>query len=149
MSIHLEEFLPSQQKQVKDFILNTWKEFGYFYIRKYDFDLDNPDEFYIKKGGMFFVLLDEDQIIGTIGIINQGAGLAELKRFYVDINYRGKGYGTKIFEKALEFCKNNGFKKIEFETGKAFKQGHEFYKKQGFKTVKEDKESFYMEKVCK
>ena len=112
---------------------------------EYDPDLDNPDDFYIKPGGMFYIIKDEDEIIGTIGIINRGNNLAEFKRFYVDPSYRGKGYGSKLLKKAIEFCKENKFKKIEFESGKKFKDAHKFYQKRGFKIVKEDERGFYME----
>jgi hypothetical protein len=52
-----------------------------------------------------------------------------------------------LFTKALEFCKNSAFKKVEFETDKTLTQGHAFYLKHGFKIVKEDEESYYMEKL--
>ena len=146
MEIQLKEFNPNQQKQVKDFILQVWKEFGFVYMQEYDFDLDDPEKFYIQPGGMFYVLYEGNNIIGTIGIINKNNHVAELKRFYVDINFRKKGYGTQLYDKALKFCQKNGIKKIEIETGKAFKQGHKFYISKGFNILKEDEESYYMER---
>ena len=95
---------------------------------------------------MFYILREGDMIIGTIGIINKGDSCAELKRFYINTEHRGKGYGTRLLDKALEFCRQQGKTKVEFETGKAFTQGHAFYINKGFKIVNEDKESYYMEK---
>lgn len=134
------------QEAVKNFILDCWKEYGFKYIKKYDYDLDNPDDYYIKTGGIFFVLKDENTIIGTVGIINKGKSVGELKRLYVDMKFRGKGFGAQLVDKALEYCKNHNFKKIEFETNKVFKKAHHLYETSGFKLVKEDKYSFYMEK---
>ncbi len=147
MTIYLEEYTPDKREKVKDFILHTWKEFGFVYMPEFDQDLDDPEKFYIQPGGMFYILREGDIIIGTIGIINKGESYIELKRFYVHIEHRGKGYGTRLLEKALEFCRQHGKNKIEFETGKAFTQGHAFYIHKGFKIVNEDKESYYMEKI--
>lgn len=146
MNICIEEYQSKDQKEAKEFIVDIWKEFGFIYIKKYDYDLDDPEVFYVKPGGAFYLLKDEEKIIGTIGVINKGVKIAEFKRFYVDKDYRGKGYGTKLFNYALDFCKNSRFEKVEFETDKELKKGHEFYKKKGFKIVKEDSISFYMEK---
>ena len=146
MTIYLEEYTPDKRGKVKDFILHTWKEFGFVYMPEFDQDLDDPKKFYIQPGGMFYILREGDMIIGTIGIIIKGDSCAELKRFYIDTDYRGKGYGTRLFNKAIEFCRQHGMKKVEFETGKAFTQGHTFYINKGFKKVREDKDSYYMEK---
>ncbi len=91
------------------------------------------------------MLRDGDKILGTIGIINKGNGIAELKRFFVHADFRGNGYGTELLNNAIEFCKKNGIKKIAFETGKEFKQGRAFYKKRGFKIIKEDDKNYYIE----
>ena len=146
MTIYLEEYTPDKRGKVKDFILHTWKEFGFVYMPEFDQDLDDPRKFYIEPGGMFYILREGDMIIGTIGIINKKDSCAELKRFYIDIDRRRQGYGTRLFDKALEFCRQHGKHKIEFETGKAFTQGHAFYINKGFKIVIEEKESYYMEK---
>lgn len=146
MEIQIKEFISNQQKQVKDFIINAWKEFGFVYMQEYDFDLDDPKKFYIKLGGMFYVLCEGNKTIGTIGIINKNNIVAEFKRFYIDIDFREKGYGTQLYDKAIKFCQKKGIKKIEIETGKAFKQGHKFYISKGFKISKEDEENYFMEK---
>ncbi|MBI3380062.1 GNAT family N-acetyltransferase [Candidatus Gottesmanbacteria bacterium] len=65
--------------------------------------------------------------------------MAELKRFYIDKNYRGKGYGSQLVDKAIEFCRNNKFHKIILDTWSNFSIASKMYKKRGFKLIKEDK----------
>lgn len=141
------EYSPKFQKETKEFILNVWKEFGFSYHQQWDFDLDDFYEFYIKNGGMFYILLLNEKIIGTMGIIKLENNIAELKRFYIDIKHRRKGFGSMLVTKALEFCREKKFSKIEFETNKKFVAAHALYLKRGFKIVREDYRSFYMEKV--
>lgn len=146
MSVTITPYQPSDQEEVKEVVLNGFKEFGFSYHAQYDSDLDDPS-IYLKDGGIFYVLKYKGKIIGTTGIINKGSKIAELKRMYVDKNYQGRGYGSMLFDQAIKFCKENGFIKLEFETNKKFKEAHTFYQKRGCKIVREDERSYYMEKL--
>ncbi len=146
MNVTVEKFSPEEQAQTRSFILRLWKEFKFIYIKKLDYDLDDIQSFYVETGGIFYVLKDGNKVIGTIAVINKGNHIAELKRLYIDKPYRGNGYGSKLVDEAIEFCNDNEFIKIEFETDKIFKKAHLLYKKRGFKIIKENQESFYMEK---
>jgi len=95
---------------------------------------------------MFYVLKDDETIIGTVAVINKGNHVAELKRMYVDKNHQGKGYGSMLLNKAVDFSKQNGFTKLEFETNKKFLKAHKFYQDRGFVIVSDDERSYYMEK---
>lgn len=130
---------------VKSVILNTLKDFGFDYNPVYDYDLEDPNKYYIEKGGMFYVLKINNKIVGTVAIINKGK-TAELKRLYVDKNYQGKKFGSMLIDKAIQFSKDNGFSKLELETNKKFNKAHILYQRRGFKTVREDYRSYYMEK---
>lgn len=146
MSIVISEYTPSDQQGAKQVILNALKDFGFEYHEEWDFDLEDPKKHYIEQGGMFFVLKDDGEIIGTVAIINKGNNIAELKRLYVNKKYQGKGLGSKLLSAAIAYCKEHGFIKLEFETNKKFTKAHLLYQKRGFKTVKEDERSYYMEK---
>ena len=142
--ISISPYSSRDQKSVKELILNGLKEFGFTYSAKFDSDLEDPS-IYIKNGGMFYVLKDNEKIVGTVAIINRG-NVGELKRMYVDKHYQGKGYWSLLFKNAIEFCKQKKYKKLEFETNKKFKKGHVFYKNKGCRIVREDERSYYMEK---
>jgi GNAT superfamily N-acetyltransferase len=145
MNPSIQSFDPKIHTEVKYFILDTWKEFGYYYEAVTDADLDDPQKYYIESGGMFYVLLDNNKIIGTIGILNPGNNIAELKRLYVDKSFRNKGYGSQLIDKAIQFCKETGFKTIKLNSDRIFEDAHKLYIQKGFKIVKEDNEDFYME----
>lgn len=144
MNSSIREFVPTDQKATRSVVLRGFKDFGFKYTPQYDFDLDDPKKHYIESGGMFYVLEIDGKIVGTIAVIKKG-DIAELKRWYVDKDFQGKGYGSKLLDKAILFCKENGINKIEFETNKKFTKAHILYKKRGFKIVKEDARSYYME----
>lgn len=145
MGASIRQYTAADQKAARSVVLRGYKYFGFDYTPQYDFDLDNLKKYYIERGGMFYVLEIDDNIVGTVAI-NKKNNVAELKRWYVDIDFQGKGYGSKLLDRAMLFCKENGINKIEFETNKKFLKAHLLYKKRGFKIVREDDRSFYMEK---
>ncbi len=145
MDVVISEYNPSNQTEVKELVLKGLREFGFSYDPKLDSDLEDPS-IYIKNGGAFFVLKEGEEIIGTVGVINKGE-VAELKRMYMDSDFQNKGYGSKLFDKALEFCREKGFKKLEFETNKKFTKAHEFYKKRGCRVIWEEESSYYMDLI--
>lgn len=143
--MQITKYHSSDRQTVKQIVLSGLKELGFEHDTKLDFDLENPEKYYIKSGGMFFVLKVAGKVVGTIAVINKGK-VAELKRFYIDQDYQGQGFGSQLLDKAIQFCKDKGFTKLEFETDKRSSKAHLMYKRRGFQLIKEDENSYYMEK---
>lgn len=80
----------------------------------------------------FLVLEDGGQIIGTVGIKEESAELALLRRLFVNPTHRRKGYGQKLMNQALSFCKENGYDRIVFRTTSRMVQAIELCRKRGF-----------------
>lgn len=148
MNFQITQYQSSDQKQVKQLILAGLKEFGFSYHKELDSDLDDPYNAYIQGGGMLYVCKTADeQVVGTAAIKNKGNKTAELKRLYVDKNFQGQKLGSALLDKAIEFCKNHGFTKLEFETNKKFTKAHLLYQRRGFNIVGMDENSYYMERA--
>ncbi len=147
MSPIIEQFAPSYQEATRDFIIDTWKEFGFTYESEEDADLDDFQKHYLDKKGMFYILRDGDKILGSIGVIAKSSEVSELTRLYVDKSVQGNGYGSKLVDQAIEFSQKNGFKIIEINTNKIFRKAHALYVRKGFHITKEDRQDYWMEKV--
>lgn len=145
MNVFIREFVPTDQKGARSVVLRGFKDFGFEYTPQYDFDLDDLKKHYIESGGMLYILEIDGKIEGTIAVIKK-CNTAELKRWYVDKDFQGKGYGSKLLDRAILFCKENGINRIEFEINKKFLKAYLLYKRRGFKVIREDNRSFYMEK---
>ncbi|MFA6016711.1 MAG: GNAT family N-acetyltransferase [Patescibacteria group bacterium] len=142
-NIKIIKYNSEYQKEVRRFILTTLKEFGFDYKTEWDYDLDDPNKYY----DAFFILLYDDRIKGTIAIKHHNDETAEVKRLYIDKDTRGKGYGSRLFDKALEFVKKKKFKKVILDTWVRFDAAVILYKKRGFKEIKTEGEQIFMEKV--
>ena len=82
------------------------------------------------KEKIFFVLIDDEKIIGTIQLdLKEKA----IDRLYLNPKYFGKGFGKKLLVYAEDYAKKKKINKIKlYPTDYALK----FYKKSGYKIIR-------------
>jgi len=76
-----------------------------------------------------FVAKDNDKVVGILVVI-KGEEINRIGQLYVLSEYQGKGIGTQLMEKGLEWLGND--KDIEFEVATYNTNAINFYKKFGF-----------------
>jgi putative acetyltransferase len=98
-----------------------------------DSDLENIEASYLKRGGLFDVLVCENKIVGCVGLYPKSAEEVELRKMYFEKSIRGKGVGKKLLEYCIEKAAQLGFKTITLETASVLVEAIALYKKYGFK----------------
>src|SRR5687767_6972374 len=99
-------------------------------------DMDNIQQNYFNKEGIFLVTLHEQEIIGTGAIRNFEDKTCELKRLWVLTEYHGRGLGYRMIQELLAFARTKGYERIRLETDPVYqKRAVEFYKRLGFQEV--------------
>lgn len=113
-----------------------------FEIRVIQDELDFFNEAKSKEGEVYWTIEDTTNAI-QIGIvslteINKHHGLGEIDIIIGDKNYHGKGIGSKVISKVLDYCKDTSLRRItaEYEEGNIGMQ----------KTL--EKNSFSLEAKC-
>ncbi len=101
-------------------------------------DLMNIDEYYMKKGGAFWLAIEDNTVIGTVGIINAGNGYGILKKFFVKSEYRNKKIGYALYNELLNFAKKKNMSHILLDTPSVAVKSHKFYEQVGFKRIEKD-----------
>lgn len=96
-SIMADEFVESTLSYSIDDLANTYEQYS-----------GNNEVFYVAEEAA-------GQIVGTVGIKSDTARTALLRRLFLKKEFRGKGYGSKLLKRALEFCKKHGYKKVLFK----------------------------------
>lgn len=132
----IEEYSDRYQQQVKNLVISIHEEFGFPYDFKLDYDLEDPGKFYTNVGGAFFILLDDNRLLGTVAIKKISKKNAELKRMYLLKEYRGQGLGSKLLDEAIEFCRGKAFKKVNLDTNIKQIGAQKLYQKKGFQISK-------------
>jgi len=96
-------------------------------------DMDELQETYFEKDGIFLVLTDEDQIIGTGAIRKIDAEICELKRLWLLFEYHGKGLGYRMVQELFGFARGKGYQRVRLETDRDHQnRAYDFYKRLGF-----------------
>lgn len=98
-------------------------------------------EHYMGSGGNFWVAKENENVIGSIGLMLCSDGIAILKKFFIKEAYRGAPHhlGQKLYETLLDFAKTHGVKQLVLDTPKNTDRAHRFYEKAGFQKIdKED-----------
>ena len=104
-----------------------------------DADLYDLKGHYGDLGGDFSVMLDDDRIIGTVAIHNMGNRVCELRKMYLDPEYRRRGLGKQLLEYSLAKARELGFNRVTLETASALKEAVALYESYGFKRIEPER----------
>lgn len=98
-------------------------------------DLKTLEAYYIKPGGNFFIAKDKkDNVIGFIGLKNDGGGQGTLKRLAVVPEWQRKGVGRELVAALMDWARKAGFKRLSLQTHSR-EYAKPLYEKFGFKVT--------------
>jgi N-acetylglutamate synthase-like GNAT family acetyltransferase len=122
----LDVILPIQQQ-----------EFGIPITEADQPDLTNVRNFYQTGTGGFWVARSNDEVVGTVGLKDIGAGQAALRKMFVAASFRGRELGVagKLLDVLVAHARAQGVVEIFLGTTDKFLAAHRFYEKKGFKEL--------------
>jgi putative acetyltransferase len=112
-------------RRVYDEYAFTWEADGYHR------DLYDIETYYLDRGGMFWVLLAEDMVVGCVGVAVHGEE-SELHRMYLFPEFRGRGLGRKMLEAAIEYARAKGCRAMRAWSDVKLTDAHRLYLRSGF-----------------
>jgi putative acetyltransferase len=102
----------------------------------YDTTTDALYELFQTPGSIYYVAEINNTLIGGAGIF-PSPGLppdtCELVKMYLAPEARGKGTGKMLIDKALQFARETGYKKVYIETMPELRKAMSVYEKFGFR----------------
>ena len=104
-----------------------------------DEHLDSLFEVYNLPRSIYFVVENDDEIIGGCGVAqldNSTENICELQKMYFLPKARGIGMGAKMMELCLQKATEFGFESIYLETLPQMEDAQKLYKKVGFRYIK-------------
>jgi len=141
MSIIIKEFQNKYYSQLVEVINSVLSEYDFTFDIgdiKNDLNLLKENKSYSNRNEKFWVALDNKKVIGSIAIRQrEDDDLAELKRFYLLPEYRGLGYGSKLYNTAEKFALSMAYSGIWLESSRKFKSAAKLYHKKGFVLIEE------------
>ncbi|MBO4846252.1 MAG: GNAT family N-acetyltransferase [Lachnospiraceae bacterium] len=100
------------------------------------FETEGRHSFYENiKGGfdMFWCLTSYKEVSGTVAIKHIDDETAELKALYLSDELRGKGYGFRLLDTAVNFSKDRGYKRVVLDSMSEYDDALRLYERYGFK----------------
>ena len=96
-------------------------------------DMDDVQQTYFEDEGMFLVLTEAGQIIGTGAIRKIDDTTCELKRLWLLFEYHGQGLGYRMIQELLAFAREKRYQRIRLETDRdGQSRAYQLYKRLGF-----------------
>lgn len=105
-----------------------------------DKTLDQLYEYFQKDRAEYFVLVEGEKLLGSAGISpldNGDPEVCELQKMYFDPSARGRGLGSQMIQKCLDFAKAQGFHTCYIETLPSMKAAQKLYQRTGFDYIPE------------
>ncbi len=131
-------YTKNYQQGVLDLILNIQRnEFTIDITAEDQPDLQQIEKFYQRCHGNFWVALNDDEVIGTVALLDIGDKAMALRKMFVAAAYRGKQYSIaqSLLQVALNWAIELGMGDIFLGTTEQFLAAHRFYKKNNFKEI--------------
>ena len=102
-----------------------------------DKSLDDMYEYYNKPGMEYFVVEEDEKIIGCAGIgpLPGAEGVCELQKMYFLPETRGRGIGAEMMKTCLDFAKEAGYQKCYLETMPYMEHARKLYARTGFESL--------------
>ncbi len=129
------QFQDVHEQGVIDLIVNIQQnEFNLPITASDQPDLANIRSFYQKENGNFWVAVYENQILGTIALLDIGDHMAALRKMFVHSSYRGDktGIAKGLLKTLILWAETQQIKKIFLGTTPKFLAAHRFYEKNNF-----------------
>jgi N-acetylglutamate synthase-like GNAT family acetyltransferase len=100
-------------------------------------DLLDTRGYYQHGAGNFWVALAQDQVVGTIGLLDIGERRGALRKMFVKAAYRGAQWSVaqRLLDTLLASCRTGGITEVYLGTTEKFRAAHRFYEKNGFRLV--------------
>ena len=139
--IKVEIASPEQIEDLRDLTKHLVEELGEkFDPKRFDWGIRRRLYDPLQRHGILIALDEEENkvvgmIIAELRIDPFGTSEGYIKQFFLKEDYRGKGYGKILLEKALEHLKKIKVEKVKVNLREEAKKASDLYKSMNFKKV--------------
>jgi GNAT superfamily N-acetyltransferase len=128
----IRDFESKDTERVAEFHKRILNETGAYIPGHWDDDIYNIIDVYIRPGGCF-ILIEENNTILAMGAIKViSCEVAEIKRMRVETSLQRQGLGQKIYDYLISYAIKQGYKRIILDTTDLQEAAQNFYVKNGF-----------------
>ena len=137
--------IPFEEQYLKDFkLLNReWLE-QYFIVEPFDeYQLSNPKQEIIEKGGYIFLAKQVESIIGTVALMKENDRSFEITKMSVTKNSQGKGTSKLLMNACIKIAEEKKWHRLYLYSNTVLLPAIKLYYRYGFKEIPLDMNSHY------
>ncbi len=137
--------IPFEEKYLKDFkLLNIeWLE-QYFIVEPFDeYQLSNPRQEIIEKGGYIFLAKEDESIIGTVALMKGNDRSFEITKMSVTKNRQGKGISKLLMNACIKMAEEKKWNQLYLYSNTLLVPAIQLYRRYGFKEIPVAPDSHY------
>lgn len=136
--ITIQPFENQDTEQIVNLILNIQQnEFQVPITINEQQDLLDISNFYQQKKGNFWVAKHENEVVGTIALIDCGENIGAIRKMFVKKEFRGKEHGIaqKLLDILVESAQENQITNVYLGTLERLQAAIRFYERNGFTLI--------------
>ena len=112
------------------------------------YDIQGMAKFFAAGAdGEIWVADDAGQVVGAIAIVAAEGGDAQLRWFYLEPEYRGRGLGRRLMSVALDYCRQRRFERVFLWTFRGLDAACHLYGVYGFTPGETQENNTWREKL--
>ena len=108
---------------------------AYLDLQNYDDELKHLEHKYGPPGGRLYLLREDGEAVGCIGLRRIDDESCELKRLYVRPAFRGRGLSRLLMDRILADARAIGYKTMLLDTLPFLQTALKLYKDYGFEEI--------------
>jgi GNAT superfamily N-acetyltransferase len=101
-------------------------------------EIDRVSEYYSERNGGFWVAVEGVGIVGMFGLEPSGEGAMELRRMYIDPDFRRRGMARKMLDFAEQQCRRRQRPRMDLSTSELQREALVLYRNAGYALVREE-----------
>jgi len=112
--------------------------FEIYIARSLTEEIDRVSEYYSERNGGFWVAVEGVGIVGMFGLEPSGEGAMELRRMYIDPDFRRRGIARKMLDFAEQQCRRRQRRRMDLSTSELQREALALYRNAGYALVREE-----------
>lgn len=121
-------------------------------FQRFQEELDTVQDQYGPPSGALVLAYAGGRAVGCAGVRSKGEGIAELKRMYVQPEFRGHQLGRLLLERSVSTARDLGYGKLRLDTLASMTGARRLYESFGFGIIEAyydnpHADAIYMEKT--
>jgi putative acetyltransferase len=140
--IEIKQFHTQYADQIPSLILNIQQNEFHVPITINDQkDLLNIPDFYQQRNGNFWVAVNEDEVVGTIALIDCAENVGAIRKMFVKKEYRGSEYGIaqNLLETLESWALEHDINHVYLGTLERLQAAIRFYIRNGYEAIEKQK----------